>query len=103
MFGAGRSTVIRWAVEDANLAPAGIRIEATEGGDVWIALAKDLPNSGQYHWDIGQAASARFRIRVVARDLAGNTGQDASDNDFLVDGRAPDPRHNQFIPLRMPS
>jgi hypothetical protein len=92
VFGTGRTTVIQWVAKDANLAPAGIRIDATTGGEDWITIAKELPNTGSYHWDIGLVSSARCRVRVVATDLAGNAGMDASDREFTVDGLAPDVR-----------
>jgi hypothetical protein len=93
VFGAGRSTVVQWAAQDANLAPAGIQIEVSAGAaDPWAVVAKDLPNTGTYHWDIRMPSTAHARLRVVARDIAGNAGSDASDNEFTVDGLAPDLR-----------
>lgn len=91
-FGAGRSTLVRWAAEDANVAPAGVSIEVSVEGGEWIPVARDLANTGQYHWDIGDATSARMRLRVVVRDLAGNVGMDATDGEFVVDGLGPDVR-----------
>jgi hypothetical protein len=94
IFGAGRSTVIQWAAADANLDPTkGITIEASTGKDTWIAVAQNVPNSGKYHWDIPPALSTMTcRIKVSARDLAGNVSSDASDNDFTIDGLAPELR-----------
>ncbi|HVE42170.1 MAG TPA: hypothetical protein VNM14_19960, partial [Planctomycetota bacterium] len=94
MFGAARSTVIQWAAADANLDPVkGITIEASTGKDTWIAVAQNVPNTGKYHWDIPAGlSSTTCRIRVTARDLAGNVTSDSSDADFAVDGLAPDLR-----------
>ncbi len=90
VFGTRRATVVRWAAQDANAAPGGVTIELSTGGtDDWVAIAKDLPNTGSYHWDIGAANGENFRLRVIVRDLAGNTGQDASDKPFSIDGLPP--------------
>lgn len=107
VFGAGRSTVVQWVAQDANLAPAGVRVEATTGaGDPWTVVAKDLPNTGTYHWDIRIPSSAHCRVRVVASDVAGSAGSDASDNEFTVDGLAPDlriqgPASAREVPVRI--
>lgn len=91
IFGARRTTVIKWAAQDLSLAPGGVSIELSAGGtEDWLAIAKDLPNTGSYHWDIGAASGENYKIRVVVRDLAGNTGMDASDKPFAIDGLAPD-------------
>lgn len=94
IFGAGKSTVIQWAAADANLDPTrGITIEVSTGKDTWIAVAQNVPNTGKYHWDIpATLSSMTCRIRVTARDLAGNVSSDASDADFIVDGLAPELR-----------
>lgn len=107
ILGAGRSTVIRWVAQDANLAPAAVRLElATEAGGPWIGIAKDLPNTGTYHWDLPMVTSAHCRIRVVARDLAGHEGADVSDREFAIDGLAPElkiegPATAREIPVRL--
>jgi hypothetical protein len=94
IFGAARSTVIQWAAADANLDPTkGITIEASTGKDTWIPVAQNVPNTGKYHWDIpATLSSMTCRIRVTARDLAGNTTSDTSDADFIIDGLPPDLR-----------
>jgi len=94
VLGSARSTVIQWAAADANLDPTkGITIDASTGKDTWIPVAQNVPNTGKYHWDIPPALSSMTcRIRVTARDLAGNVASDASDADFIVDGLAPELR-----------
>ncbi len=106
IFGAHKTTVVRWAARDAHMAPAGITIEASTDGEAWVAVARDLPNTGTYHWDIGPLSGAQFRLRVSARDLAGNVGTDASDSPFVVDGLAPDlriagPLSSRDLPARL--
>ena len=107
ILGAGRSTVVRWTARDANLAPAGVRLEvSTEAGGPWMAVAKDLPNTGTYHWDLPMVTSSHCRVRVVARDLAGHEGADVSDREFTIDGLAPDlkiegPAAAREVPVRL--
>lgn len=94
MLGSARATVIQWAAADANLDPTkGITIEASTGKDEWIAVAQNVPNTGKYHWDIpATLSSMTCRIRVTARDLAGNVTGDTSDADFIIDGLPPELR-----------
>lgn len=94
MLGSARSTVVQWAAADATLDQAkGITIEISTGKDTWIPVAQNVPNTGKYHWDIPPALSSMTcRVKVVARDLAGNVSSDASDADFTVDGLPPDLR-----------
>lgn len=106
ILGAHRTTVVRWKAVDSNLAPGGITLEASTDGEAWIPVARDLPNTGSYHWDIGPLSSAQFRLRVTARDLAGNVGSDLSDAPFVVDGLAPDcritgPLNSRDLPVRL--
>jgi hypothetical protein len=108
IFGAGRSTIIQWVAQDANMDPVkGITIEASAGDrNVWTTIKSGLPNSGTYHWDINLASSRHYRIRVTARDLAGNVGMDESDNDFTIAGQAPEvlitgPAAANFAPVKI--
>ena len=107
MFGGGRSTVVQWIADDANLHPEGLLVEASaDSGATWVTVQKGLANSGSYHWDIHFASSSRCRVRVKAVDLAGNVGIDASDRDFIVDGQPPDlritgPATSREVPVRV--
>ncbi|HUR38613.1 MAG TPA: hypothetical protein VM222_03935, partial [Planctomycetota bacterium] len=81
ILGSARSTVVQWAAADANLDQTkGITIEVSTGKDTWIPVAQNVPNTGKYHWDIPPALSSRTcRVKVIARDLAGNVSGDGSD------------------------
>jgi hypothetical protein len=94
IFGSAHSTVIQWAAADANLDQVkGITIEVSTGKDTWIPIAQNVPNTGKYHWDIPPALSSMTcRVKVLARDLAGNVSSDTSDADFIVDGLPPELR-----------
>jgi hypothetical protein len=92
IFGAKRQTIVRWTAHDPNLAPAGVVVEVSPGAsaDDWVVVAKDLPNTGTYNWDLMASSGQAFRVRVLVRDLAGNLGLDASDKPFTIDGLPPD-------------
>lgn len=94
MLGSAHATVVQWAAADANLDPTkGITIEVSTGKDEWVAVAQNVPNTGKYHWDIpATLSSMTCRIRVSARDLAGNVTSDVSDADFVIDGLPPELR-----------
>lgn len=94
ILGSARSTIVQWAAADANLDQAkGITIEVSTGKDTWIPVAQNVPNTGKYHWDIPAALSSMTcRVRVLARDLAGNVASDTSDGDFIIDGLPPELR-----------
>ncbi|HYE99795.1 MAG TPA: hypothetical protein VEJ18_12835, partial [Planctomycetota bacterium] len=91
IFGARRATIVSWVAQDAHAAPAGVVLEASSSDEEgWVVVAKDLPNTGRYHWELPATSSQSWRLRVLVRDLAGNVGQDASDRPFAIDGLAPD-------------
>jgi hypothetical protein len=94
ILGSARSTIIQWAAADANLDQTkGITIDVSTGRDTWVPVAQNVPNTGKYHWDIPPALSSMTcRVRVTARDLAGNVSSDSSDADFIIDGLPPELR-----------
>jgi len=106
-FGGGRSTVIRWMAEDANLHPEGITLEVSaDSGATWSTLKRGLPNSGSYPWEVPSLSTSHGRIRVRARDLAGNEGMGASERDFSIDARSPEfritgPSVANEVPVRL--
>lgn len=90
-LGAGQSTQIQWVADDKNIAPDSIQIEISQsGGEGWITLVKNYPNTGRFFWDIPRSSSQKYKIRIKAQDLAGNVGSDTSDGHFTVDGYAPE-------------
>lgn len=71
---------IRWRAQDPNIAPTPIKLEyapvnpdrpAEAGG--WKAIAPDwVENTGQYTWTVPTGEAHKFKIRVTAKDRAGN-------------------------------
>lgn len=87
----GTTQTIGWTATD-NVAVTAIQLEfSTNGGGNWTTLATDEPNDGQYAWLIPPQPTTGLRVRVTARDAAGNVGIDASNaNASLVDATPPE-------------
>jgi hypothetical protein len=71
---------IRWRVQDPNIAPTPIKLEYApvnpekpgEAGG-WKMIAPDwIENTGQYTWTAPTGEAHKFKIRVTAKDRAGN-------------------------------
>ena len=71
---------IRWRAQDPNIAPTPIKLEYQavnperpgDGGG-WKAIAPDwVENTGQYTWTVPTGEAHKFKIRVTAKDRAGN-------------------------------
>ncbi len=79
------SYTIEWQATD-NVGLAGCDIFlSTDGGATYpTTIATNVPCS-TYAWNVDpDLFSRQARIRVVARDFAGNTGSDDSDNNFFI-------------------
>lgn len=85
----GSSEAIAWDstdISDLNLSVNPIYISySADSGTTWSkTLASAEANDGSYDWNITEAITHYSRIRIAARDKAGNEGTDDSDNDFNV-------------------
>jgi pimeloyl-ACP methyl ester carboxylesterase len=84
---AGRLT-IRWSSGDNVGVTSHDVLLSTDGGATFpLTLAPALSgNSQSFDWEIpASVVSTQARIRIIARDAAGNTGQDDSNSNFTVD------------------
>lgn len=90
ILGGAKTTEISWVAEDPHLGPTPITLMASnDGGANWTVIQRHLPNVGRHAWTTPRETSTTFRIRVVAEDLAGNSGHDASDANVTIDADAP--------------
>jgi hypothetical protein len=81
---AAGTTTIRWTATD-NVAVASVDLYySADGGATYTLLAAGLGNTGAYVWALPSAVTSQGRIRVVARDAAGNTSADVSDSNFTI-------------------
>lgn len=83
--------LIKWSAMDENIAPLPVTIEvSSDSGKSWGKVSENEPNTGKFYWKVPAISSAKYRVRVKVSDQAGLTGSDESDNDFSIDGLAPD-------------
>ncbi|MBA3315029.1 MAG: right-handed parallel beta-helix repeat-containing protein, partial [Planctomycetaceae bacterium] len=85
----GGSTTITWTATD-NMAVASVDLYySADGGSTYTLIVAGLSNSGSYAWTLPATATTQGRVRVVARDAAGNSAADASDANFTVADASP--------------
>ena len=79
--------VLSWKAEDRNLAPNPISLEwsATPGGPWTFIGDPQLPNSGQFSWQLPEQMPARVFLRLSVRDKAGNNSIAQTPEPVLVD------------------
>jgi hypothetical protein len=80
---------IKWSVTKGtyDLAASPITIwYSTNNGGSWTQIATNEPNDGRYSWNVPNpaATSTNCVVKVRARDIQGNTGEDASDSAFTI-------------------
>jgi agmatine/peptidylarginine deiminase len=81
----GSPYMIRWiSDDDAGVSNVDLLL-STDGGQTFpTVIASQVADTGSFMWAPPPVNTAHARVRVVARDGAGNTGFDASDNDFTI-------------------
>lgn len=83
---AGSTRNVTWTATDAVGVTAVDLAWSSDGGATFPnAIAAGIANSGSYAWAVPDAPTASARVRVIARDAAGNAGRDSSDADFTID------------------
>jgi hypothetical protein len=80
----GSQQTVTWTATD-NVGVATVDIFYRDGGtEPWTMIAQNLPNSGSNTWFVHNTPTAAARVRVLARDTAGNPGEDMSDANFTI-------------------
>ncbi len=81
----GASHAVTWSASD-NVGVSSVDLAwSSDGGSVWNPIASAITNSGSYPWQTPATATTNARVRVTARDAAGNLGTDASLAAFTID------------------
>jgi hypothetical protein len=80
----GQPNPIEWmATDDVGVANVDLYYRDGEA-EPWTLLAKSYPNLGSFNWFVLNTPTTSARVRVVARDAAGNTGEDMSNATFTI-------------------
>jgi len=83
----GAVTPVKWLADD-NVGVSGVDVLLSydAGATFPVTLASNIPHTGTYNWTVPDRFSRNVRVKVVARDLAGNSGFDASPASFTING-----------------
>ncbi len=76
--------IVTWTAEDPSGIGAVNIYQSDDGGLHWHTLARGLADTGSFDWFVPNRPGALNRIRVEARDGAGNLGDDESDGFFTI-------------------
>lgn len=80
----GEVVALKWTSDD-DVGVTNVDIEySTDGGGAWTTVASAIADTGSYNWTVPASPTTQGRVRVVARDIDGNTGEDRSDTDFVI-------------------
>jgi len=83
---AGSSHAITWSATDAVGVTSVDLAWSSDGGATFPnVLASGIANSGSWSWTVPNLPTGTARVRVLARDAAGNLGRDSSAADFTID------------------
>ena len=92
--------LLTWSASDRKLAANPIWLEYGESPTgPWQSIAKQLPNSGQYVWQLPPNPPAKAYLRAIAYDAAGNYGVDQMPQPFLIDLNEPEAQIKRIIKL----
>ena len=82
----GSTILIQWEAEDDKDPDLIIDLYySNDSGNTWNLIVPNISNSGEYLWNISRLPDGcGYMVKVVARDNAGNIGNDTSDSTFCI-------------------
>ncbi len=82
---------IMWdATDNIGVTTIDILLSSDGGTTYPHTIAAGEPNDGIFSWLVDVASTPQARVKVIAHDVAGNSGEDVSNFDFTIaDGDAP--------------
>ncbi|MEO5988107.1 MAG: hypothetical protein ABIU54_01300, partial [Candidatus Eisenbacteria bacterium] len=81
----GASQAVTWSASD-DVGVTSVDLSwSSDGGASWTPIATAIANAGTYSWLTPATATTAARVRVTARDAAGNLGTDMSTAAFSID------------------
>ena len=84
---------VRWRIADEHLAskPVAVYYSPTRAGP-WEPLSGWQDDQGSFEWTVAPGSPPQFYVRVMVRDVAGNTAKAESSQPILVDLSRPTAR-----------
>ncbi len=91
LLAVGDTHEIRWIAND-DIGVTGVDLFLSRDGGATYphTIGTGLPNTGSLLWTVPPGSSAHCRIKVVAHDADGNTGEDTSNGDFAISTVGPE-------------
>lgn len=98
---AGSVRNILWSASD-DVAVTAVDLElSADAGATWSPIATGLANTGSHAWNVPALPTTQARVRVTARDAAGNAAADASNANFEI--TAPAAGGNPTVTITAPN
>lgn len=83
----GNPVVVEWlADDDEAVTGVDLQLSVNNGQSYPYTLATNLPHTGSWTWTVPDLQVGQARLRVIARDAQGRSGQDVSDAPFGILG-----------------
>lgn len=84
--------VLMWKAGDRNLAANPVSIEwAAQPQGPWLFIGEQqLPNTGNYLWQIGENTPPRVYLKLTVRDTAGNSATAVTPTPVMIDLTPPE-------------
>lgn len=100
---AGARLAVKWSCSDAQLALDPVEIDSSsDGGATWTRVVSGLPASGECFIDLPSVETPDFRIRLRARDRAGNVGTRSLARGVVVRAQRPAGEPERFTSETLP-
>src|SRR5206468_1017845 len=81
----GEGTTLTWSATDAaGVASVDLLLSRSGLAGPYEAIAEGVANTGSYLWTVTGPPTGDAFLKVLARDAASNTGEDASDAPFHI-------------------
>lgn len=82
----GSEILIKWKATDDRDPNLSIDLYySNDSGNTWNLIVPNISNSGEYLWNVSRLPDGcGYMVKVVARDNAGNEGNDTSDDTFCI-------------------
>ena len=79
---------VSFNVQDPNIRKDGITVYLqTEQGGRWETLGSGLPPTQAYGFSVPNISTTSARVKVVATDVAGNSGEAVASEAFRIDNQ----------------